>query len=298
MARSVRTVAGTAALTFALLAAAGGAPPPAPPAGQPPPAPDQQQPVFKTGINFVRVDFIITDKNGNTIGDLQPGDFDVVEGGKPQKIETCKLVKLDGGTAEAANAPPKQIRTDYDEEAEAGRDDVRLFAVFLDGYGVRRGGARVSVRQPIVTFIENQLGPTDMVGLMYPLESISSIRMTRNHAAIVKGIQQFTGRKYDYTPRNQYEEKYANYPAETVERIRNEVSMTAIRGLITHMGSLKEGRKALILVSEGFTNILPPQMRSPIASMPGFGNPQAGNPMAGVGDPKEDGYAFFSSADL
>jgi VWFA-related protein len=297
MARSVRTVAGTAALTFALLAAAGGAQQPAQPSGQPPPAPDQQQPVFKAGINFVRVDVIITDKNGNIIGDLQPGDFDVVEDGKPQKIETFKLVKLDGGSAEAANAPPKQIRTDYDEESEAARDDVRLFAIFLDDYHVRRG-ASMSVRQPIVTFIENQLGPTDMVGLMYPLESISSIRMTRNHAAIVKGIQQFTGRKYDYTPRNQYEEQYANYPAETVERIRNEVSMTAIRGLITHMGSLKEGRKALILVSEGFTNILPPQMRSPIASMPGFGNPQAGNPMAGVGDPNEDRYAFFSSADL
>ena len=28
-----------------------------------------------------------------------------------------------------------------------------------------------------------------------------------------------------------------------------------------HMGSLKEGRKALILVSEGYTNMLPPQMR-------------------------------------
>ena len=115
MARSVRTVAGTAALMFALLAAGGGAQQPAQPSGPPPPAPDQQQPIFKAGINFVRVDVIITDKNGNIIGDLQPGDFDVVEDGKAQKIETFKLVKLDGGSAEAATAPPKQIRSDYDE---------------------------------------------------------------------------------------------------------------------------------------------------------------------------------------
>ena len=32
--------------------------------------------------------------------------------------------------------------------------------------------------------------------------------------------------------------------------------------MIVHMGSLKEGRKALILVSEGYTNALPPQMRN------------------------------------
>ncbi len=167
--------------------------------------------MFKAGINFVRVDVIITDKSGNPVGDLQPGDFEVVEDGKPQKVETFKLVKLDGGTAEAIKEPPKQIRTDYDEEAEAARDDVRLFAIFLDDYHVRRG-ASMSVRKPIESFIETQLGPTDMVGLMYPLESISSIRMTRNHAAIMKGIDQFVGRKYDYTPRNEYEEQYAHYP--------------------------------------------------------------------------------------
>src|SRR5436190_6661668 len=100
-----------------------------------------------------------------------------------------------------------------------------------------------------------------MVGVMYPLESVNSVRFTRNHAAVSKGIQQFLGRKFDYTPRNQIEEKYAYYPAETVERIRNQVSLSAIEGLIVHMGTLKEGRKALLLVSEGYTNMLPPQLR-------------------------------------
>jgi VWFA-related protein len=133
---------------------------------------------------------------------------------------------------------------------------------------------------------------------MYPLESLSSIRMTRDHAAIMKGVDQFVGRKYDYTPRNEYEEQYAHYPAETVEQIRNQVSMTALRGLITHMGSLKEGRKALILVSEGFTSLLPPQMRSGDATVPGSGNPQSGNPMAGLNDPNEDTAAWHAGLDL
>src|SRR3989441_9462901 len=64
------------------------------------------------------------------------------------------------------------------------------------------------------------------------------------------------------------------------------------------MGSLKEGRKGLILVSEGFTNMLPPQMRNRDATMPGSGNPNAFNPMAGVNDPNEDRAAFFASVDL
>ncbi|HEY2905471.1 MAG TPA: VWA domain-containing protein, partial [Vicinamibacterales bacterium] len=266
---------------------------------QPPPTSDQPQPppTFRTGINFVRVDVIITDKNGNALADLQPGDFEVTEDGKPQKIETFKLVKLDGGTSAALQEPPKEIRSDYDEESEAAKEDVRLFAIFLDDYHVRRG-ASMAVREPIAKFIDTQLGPSDMVGIMYPLESLASLRMTRNHDAIMKGIQQFTGRKFEYTPKNQFEEQYANYPAETVEQVRNQVSMTAIRGLITHLGSLKEGRKALILVSEGFSGMLPPQLRNPIATMPGYGNPNAGNPMAGVGDPNEDRAAWLSGLDL
>jgi VWFA-related protein len=267
-----------------------------PPAGGAQPQPTQP-PTFRAGINFVRVDVILTDKNGNMVADLKPEDFEVTEDGKPQKIETFKLVKLDGGATAALSEPPREIRTDYDEEEEAAKDDVRLFAIFLDDYHVRRG-ASMAVRAPLERFINTQLGPSDMIGIMYPLETLASLRMTRNHDAVMKAVEQFTGRKFDYTPKNELEEQYANYPAETVEQIRNQVSMTAIRGLITHLGSLKEGRKALLLVSEGYTSVLPPQLRNPVATMPGFGNPAANNPMAGVGDPNEDRYQWQGSLDM
>jgi VWFA-related protein len=122
--------------------------------------------------------------------------------------------------------------------------------------------------------------------------------MTRNHDAVMRALQKFEGRKYDYQPRNQFEERYAYYPTEIVERIRTQVSLSAIKGLIVHMGTLKEGRKALILVSEGFTYMVPPQMRSADATMPGLGNPNAHNPMAGVNDPNEDRAAWLASLDL
>src|SRR6266511_3459093 len=69
-------------------------PPPQQPAGQPPaaqppaaqqpagqPPPDQpQQPIYRTGINFVRVDVIVSDnKTGAGVGDLKAEDFDVTE---------------------------------------------------------------------------------------------------------------------------------------------------------------------------------------------------------------------------
>jgi VWFA-related protein len=259
-------------------------------------AQQSDQPIFRTGINFVRVDVIVTDsKTGQPVADLKQSDFQVTENGAAQTVETFKLIKLDGGVTSPDR--PRAIQTDSDEESEAARDDVRLFAIFLDDYHVRRGTS-VTVREPIAQFISTQLGPTDMIGVMYPLQPVSSVRMTRNHDLMIQSVGRFVGRKGDYTPQNAMEAQYANYPAEEVERIRNQISLSALEGLITHMGSLKEGRKALILVSEGYSNSLPRQMRDPIASVPGLGNPDVLDANAGRNDQAEESRTFFNDASM
>jgi VWFA-related protein len=262
MRSAIRTLLVTGLVAFTVCIAGGRAQQQQPAADAPP-----AQPAFRAGINFVSVDVIISDKSGANVADLKQSDFEITEDGKPQAVETFKFLKLDGGVMPGPDGPPRAIRTDEDEEAEAARDDVRLFAIFLDDYHVRRL-ASMSVRDPLSRFVERQLGPSDMIGLMYPLQSVLNLRMTRNHGAIIQGIQRFNGRKYDYTPMNDIEQQYANYPVETVERIRNKVSLSALKGLIIHMGTLKQGRKSIIVVSEGFTYMVPPQLRSPNAQMP------------------------------
>ena len=271
-------------------------PPQQAPAPAPAPAPPPQQPTFRTGINFVRVDVIVSDKKGVALGDLKASDFEVLEDGKPQTIEQFKFIKVDGNP-QPGEAPARQIRSTYDEESEAARDDVRLFVIFFDDYHTRVGGA-LAVKEPLTRFVEQQLGPNDLLAVMYPLTPLDAVTLTRNHKAIVSAIQRFEGRKFRYDPRNQFEEQYANYPTEVVEQIRNQVTMTALRGLASRLGSLREGRKAILFVSEGFTTLLPPQMRNPIATLPGVGNPRARDPFAGEGDSREDTARLFSEADM
>jgi VWFA-related protein len=268
--------------------------PPAQP--QEPPIRPDQQPTFRTGINFVRVDVIVSDKKGTPLADLKMTDFEVTEDGKPQTIEQFKFVKLDGGN-NPGDAPPTQIRSRFEEETEAARDDVRMFIIFFDDYHVRLGSS-LAVKGPLTKFIQQSLGPSDLVAIMYPLTPLDGIALTRNHNSIISAINKFEGRKFRYDPRNEFEEKYAQYPTEIVEQIRNQVTMTAMRGLATRLGALREGRKAIIFVSEGFVTMLPPQMRNPIATMPGMGNPRARDPFAGVNDSREETAQFMASVDL
>jgi VWFA-related protein len=161
---------------------------------------------------------------------------------------------------------------------------------------VRRSNS-VSVRAPLIKFIETQLRPNDMVAVMYPLSPITDLSFTRDHEKIIGAINAFEGRKYDYRPKNQLEENYVRYPTDAVERIRNEVVMGALRGLSVRLGSLREGRKSVIFVSEGFTAILPPQMRRQDASQPE--NPlQAGAAGRLQDSSVEETAAWFGQSDV
>ena len=133
---------------------------------------------------------------------------------------------------------------------------------------------------------------------MYPLTPIDAVTLTRDHQSVVRTLERFEGRKFNYEPRNSIEERYALYPAETVERIRRQVSLSALEGLSVKLGALREGRKAIVLVSEGFTSVLPPQLRDPVAAMPGMGNPNRRNPNAGVGNINEDRADFLGQVDI
>ena len=67
---------------------------------------------------------------------------------------------------------------------------------------------------------------------------------------------------------------------------------------MTYLGTLREGRKEVILVSEGFSNLLPPGLRMPNASAPGVN--RGTNPMAGEEGQSEQEQAagFFTRMDM
>jgi VWFA-related protein len=261
----------------------------------------QPRPTFRTDINFVRVDVIVTDK-GQPVTDLTQADFELREDGKPQSIEQFRLVKVDG-RPRPGDPPPREIRNRDDEEVEAARDDTRVIAIFLDDYHTRLGSA-LSVKKSLIDFIQKQVRPTDMLAVMYPLTPVTALQFTRNHESIISAINSFEGRKFRYDARNDFERQYERQPTEVVEQMRNQVSMSALRGLATRLGSIREGRKAVIYVSEGFTALLPPQMRNSDASQPCLSPLQPGcssaigSPSVGENDGREDTARAFATSDI
>ena len=263
---------------------------------QPPPTPEQ--PIFRGGINTVRVDVIVTDRQGNPVTDLKLEDFDIQEDGKPQKPETFRLIKIDAVTQPAYTQ--RALRTRNDEETAAADENSRIFAFFLDDYHVMRDSSMV-MKKPVIDFIANQLAPSDLVTVMYPLTPVDAAVLTRNHQGVINTVEKFEGRKYNYEPINAIENGYVyKLTPDAIEIIRRQVTFGAIRGLCTKLGSLREGRKSLILISEGFNATLPPQMRSNEAGgFVGTARPCVGaDPFAADKNAMEDRAQFSAGMEM
>lgn len=209
-----------------------------------------QQPTFRAGVNLVRVDVIVTDRDGAPLHDLTAADFDVTEDGKPQKIDTFKLIQVQT-TQQPGGIAPREIRSLDDEELETSREDIRMVVLFLDDYHVAWDGG-VRVRAPLRRFVDTQIGPYDLVAVMYPLMPVSALRFTHDHYILGTAVATFEGRKGNYAVRNDAEATYGGAPPAVIEEIRNKVTLSALESLMNHLGALREGRKSVILVSEGF----------------------------------------------
>ncbi|MBI3490425.1 MAG: VWA domain-containing protein [Acidobacteria bacterium] len=177
--------------------------------------------------HLVQLDIIVSDARGRVVSDLTPADFELREEGTPQVIEQLRFVQAAGG------------------------GDPRLFSVFLDEYHVSRGENTDRARAAVTQFVEREVGSSDLIVVMKPLDSLLTIQLTHDRDAVRRVLESFEGRRGDYEPRNAYEKNYfAGTPAR-IESARNQVALSALNALAVHLGALTDRRKTLVLVSEG-----------------------------------------------
>ena len=245
------------------------------PPAQNPPAPQGQaqqtaQPQFKSRIDSVVVDVAVADKKGQPVADLTEQDFEVRENNKVQTIDTFKLVTIDDTPVAPETLP--SIVSFEDQQREIEDDRNRLVVVFLDDYHTRRENSQ-RIRLELAKFA-SQLYPRDLVAVMYPLMPPTALTFSRNRVALARDFMMFEGRKYDYNSiKNDLDRQMSMGTPEQIEQQRNLIVISALQTLCAYMGTMRQGRKTLLLVSEGFTGATPSTV---IGGVPGNPDPIGG----------------------
>ena len=210
-------------------------------------APQQQPPVFRGGANVVRVDVTVTNRRGEQAIDLTRDDFSVTEDGAPQTIDSFELVHVSGAPNDDREL---EIHSTSQAATEAARDDVRLFLIFWDEYHIGEFIPATRAREALTEFVRNGFGPTDLVAIMDQLTTVDSIRFTRDRLQLADQIHVLKGRFGVFVPpRSAVEE--AHLQSREIGRLRNQVTTSALNAAAAFLGNFREGRKALLFVSEG-----------------------------------------------
>jgi VWFA-related protein len=217
------------------------------------PTPSPQPPTFRTEANLVRVDVTVVDRHGEPVAMLTADDFSVEEDGVPQALQSFKFVSADGQPP-PGDGDSLPIRSREHATVEAAKDEVRVFVIFWDEYHIGRFVEAIKGRKALSDFVSTAFGPADLVALMDPLLPVDALKFTRDRRELSGKISKLEGRFGIYTPtRSAAEDNMLDRG--DIARVRSEVTVSALKSAAIHMGSIKEGRKSIIFVSQGLTGL-------------------------------------------
>jgi VWFA-related protein len=237
----------------------------------------QQRPVFRGGTHFVRVDAYPT-QDGKIVENLKPEDFEVLEDGRPQQIDSFDFVRFDTFTPDAARRDPSTQREGFDMAADPR---YRVFVIFVDM--VFSGNTDIwYIQQPLVQFLDRILGPQDLFGFLTSRNSAKDLVLGRKSPVIQSQItDMFRSANIDRDDADQLDGCQNGDALKA--RHRADATYSALEGLVVQLGSIRQERKNIVFVS----NLLPRWRPEPkLLEMRGPVLPRAGITQGriGIGD--------------
>lgn len=253
-------------LSLAVFLAAASAAPAALQDPSPQQPPQEPRPTFRAEANYVRVDMYAL-LDGQPVEDLTPEEIQVFENGAPQTIATFEHVNVRPAGPQDTRIEPNTVEQSRQAAADAR---ARVFVIFLDTHHVQVEGSH-RMRRPLAQFLDRAIGQDDLVAVMTPEMSAADITFGRKTTVISKMMEDdwAWGRREELNSEDPKELRYEScYPDhvqrtrgfartegiahEMIERRREKLTFDALADLIVHLGGIREERKAVLTVSEGW----------------------------------------------
>jgi VWFA-related protein len=140
---------------------------------------------FRTSVQYVTVDVVVTDKDDKPIENLGIDDFEVVEGGKPQKIADFQFVSIPAVSRDIAVNVARQPEPDVAANT-APTPSSRLFVIVIDDlHLIEQDIVRI---KRTLTDLVNNFSPDDEVAMVFVSHSNLGVNFTRNTSLIMARV--------------------------------------------------------------------------------------------------------------
>ncbi|MEQ1758144.1 MAG: VWA domain-containing protein [Vicinamibacterales bacterium] len=234
----------------------------------PAPVPQDPPPVtFRVEVNYVEIDAVITDAQGNLVTDLTDKDFEVLEDGRPQMVSAFSLVNIPIERAVRPLFAAAPIEPDVTTNSGT---EGRMYLIVLDSLHTSPLNA-LKVKVLAKKFIQENMAANDIAAVVFTQgTSAASQDFTSNKRLLVQAVDRLIGQKSPgrtATLIDQVNSRIGRLPGDPVndpiefERAYNaRQSMERVRTLSEFMAGVRGRRKAMLLFGEGieydYTNIL------------------------------------------
>lgn len=243
---------------------------------------DPQRPTFRTGTSLVRVDAYPA-RDGKIIEGLTAADFDVLEDGVPQKIESFQFVRYERNAAAEARRDPNSQREGFQLAADPS---YRVFVIYLDHLHVDFAGSHAA-RVPLINFMNRVLGPRDLFGVLTAAQGVEDLMLGQKTEFLEEQLTKFWdwgrgGRVLDDDGDLMIEACFAGTAPRIVGELKGrrrlDEVMGDLEGILVKLGEIREERKNILLVSDGWPTPGRAEWVRSMAgpSMPGVGVTDAG----------------------
>jgi VWFA-related protein len=149
---------------------------------------------FQVEVNYVDVDAVVTDEQGNFVPNLTREDFEVFEDGKPQKIEMFSYVELPVERSDRFAVLGRPVSTDT--RSNTRPFDGRVYVIVMDDLDISplRGGL---VKRAAREFVDRHFGANDLAAVVYTSGRTDATQdFTSDRGLLVAAIDKFVGRKF------------------------------------------------------------------------------------------------------
>jgi VWFA-related protein len=205
-------------------------------AGQNPTPGGTETPTFKVQVEYVEVDAVVADLNGNFIRGLTAEDFKITEDGKPQTIAAFSIVDIPIDRYEKPLFAARPIEPDVKSNERVF--DGRVYVVIIDDLQTsfeRTPRTREAARK----FIEENMGANDLMAVVHTASASDANQdFTNNKRLLTAAVDRTVGQKLDVG--------LAQLRSSNAAR-----SLDSVRDVAQWLAGVRGRRKTILLFSEG-----------------------------------------------
>ena len=223
---------------------------------------DERRQRFRSGAHYVRVDVYPT-RDGRPIAALTASDFELLEDGKPQVIDSLEYIEHPEWTPSGGRRDPSSQRAGM----ELARDPAyRVFVLYLDAFHVDFAGSKRASR-PIADLLNRMTGPRDLFGVLTPAQSVKDLLLGQITQTIDEQLAKYPtwglADRLEPQPGEAELEFYFPDGKRLIALRRLDKVYGDLESVIAVLGDLRDERKNIIYVSDSMASPRAPTLVDP-----------------------------------